>query len=128
MEHGYTTMKLKPRPWYDIVEQVTAISEVVPPSFKLDLDANATWQNFASAVTVIEKLKQCPGWKNIAVFESPIPQDDIIGNKQLRQAIDRPIAMHFGSPPHTVNVRENVCDMYGELRSPIPVILHLNTR
>ena len=26
VEHGYTTMKLKPRPWFDIVEQVEAIS------------------------------------------------------------------------------------------------------
>jgi L-alanine-DL-glutamate epimerase-like enolase superfamily enzyme len=80
---GYTTMKLKPRPWFDIVEQVQkrsffransdclktrsfyqdrlgtnlgkvwekddfeqveAIAAAVPPHFKLDLDANATWQ------------------------------------------------------------------------------------
>jgi L-alanine-DL-glutamate epimerase-like enolase superfamily enzyme len=110
--NGYTTMKLKPRPWFDIVEQVEAIADVVPPHFKLDLDPNATWQNAANAVPLISKLKACRGWGNVAVFESPIPQTDIAGNQQIKQIVERPIAMHFGSPPHNFNVRTPVADMY----------------
>ena len=106
---GYTSIKLKPRPWWDIVEQVDAIAQVVPPHFKLDLDANGTWQNAAAAIPIIKKLEK---YTNVAMFETPIPQHDVLGNMQIRQAINRPIAMHFGSPPYITNIREGVCDGY----------------
>jgi L-alanine-DL-glutamate epimerase-like enolase superfamily enzyme len=106
---GYTSFKLKPRPWWDIVAQVDAIARVVPPHFKLDLDANGTWQNAASAIPIIKKLEQRD---NVALFETPIPQGDVLGNKQIRATISRPVAMHFGTPPFIVNVREGVCDGY----------------
>ena len=104
---GYTSFKNKPRPWWDIVAQVDAIAAVVPPHFKLDLDANQTWQNAATAIPIIKKLETCG---NVAMFESPIPQTDVLGNRQIRQAISRPVAMHFGSPPFMTCVREEVCD------------------
>jgi L-alanine-DL-glutamate epimerase-like enolase superfamily enzyme len=104
---GYTSFKNKPRPWWDIVAQVDAISKVVPAHFKLDLDANQTWQNAATAIPVIKKLE---AYDHIAMFESPIPQTDILGNRQIRQAISRPVAMHFGQPPFITCVREEVCD------------------
>ena len=104
---GYTSFKNKPRPWWDIVAQVDAISKVVPPHFKLDLDPNATWQNAATAGPIIKKLET---YGNVAMFESPIPQTDILGNRQIRQATARPVAMHFGSPPFITCVREEVCD------------------
>jgi L-alanine-DL-glutamate epimerase-like enolase superfamily enzyme len=106
---GYTSFKLKPRPWWDIVAQVDAISKVVPPHFKLDLDANATWQNAAAAIPIVKKLEK---YGNVAMLESPIPQGDVLGNRRLRAAINRPIAMHFGSPPYITNAREEVCDGY----------------
>ena len=109
VKNGYTSFKTKPRPWRDIVAQVEAITRVVPPYFKLDLDANSTWQNAASAIPIIKKLER---FDQVAMFESPIPQGDVLGNKQIRQTINRPIAMHFGSPPYIVNVREGVCDGY----------------
>jgi hypothetical protein len=51
------------------VEQVEAIAEAVPPHFKLDLDANATWQNAANAVPIMSKLKESKGWCDINVAE-----------------------------------------------------------
>ena len=109
VQAGYTSFKLKPRPWWDIVAQIDAICKVVPPHFKLDLDPNATWQNAATAIPIIEKLE---AYDNVAIYESPIPQDDILGNRQIRAASNRPIAMHFGSPPYVTQVREEVCDGY----------------
>jgi hypothetical protein len=44
------------------------------------------------------------------MFETPIPQNDVLGNRQIRRAVPRPIAMHFGSPPYITAVREEVCD------------------
>lgn len=105
--NGYTSFKIKQRPWWDIVEQVEAVSEVVPLGFKLDLDANGTMQNAAAAMPIMQQLEKCD---HVAMFETPIPQNDILGNRQLRQVICRPIAMHFGSPPYITAVREEVCD------------------
>ena len=109
LKAGYTSFKLKPRPWWDIGAQIGAICKVVPPHFKLDLDPNATWQNAASAIPIIKKLER---YDNVAMYETPIPQHDILGNRQIRASITRPIAMHFGSPPFITQVREEVCDGY----------------
>jgi L-alanine-DL-glutamate epimerase-like enolase superfamily enzyme len=109
VKNGYTSFKLKPRPWWDIVEQIGAISRVVPPHFKLDLDPNGTWQNAASAIPIIKKLEK---YEKVAMYETPIPQADVLGNRRIRASINRPIAMHFGSPPFITQVREEVCDGY----------------
>ena len=109
VENGYTSFKNKPRPWWDIVTQVDAISKVVPADFKLDLDPNSSFRDSATAISTMKKLVK---YNNVAIFESPIPQGDVPGNKHIREAIDRPIAMHFGSPPYLVNIREGVCDGY----------------
>ncbi len=106
VQHGYTSFKNKPRPWWDIVAQVEAVAEGVPPDFKLDLDANSSLRDAATAIPILDKLATYP---NVAMFESPIPQGDVEGNKRIREAIDSPIAMHFGSPPYTTCVREDVC-------------------
>lgn len=106
VKHGYTSFKNKPRPWWDILAQVEAVAEVVPADFKLDLDPNSSFRDAATALPILRKLAAHP---NVAMFETPIPQSDVEGNQQIRQTIDRPIAMHFGSPPYTTCVREDVC-------------------
>ena len=106
---GYTGFKLKARPWWDVLEQVEAVDQVVPPQFKLDLDPNGTFQTAAAAIPIIKKLER---YDIVAVFEEPIPRDDVLGIRQIRQAINRPIAMHFGSPPYITVVREELCDGY----------------
>lgn len=107
VEKGYTSFKIKQRPWRDIVAQVEAIGKVVPPHFRLDSDANSTMQNAATAIPIIKHLEK---YEIVAMFESPIPQDDILGNRQIRRSVNRPVAMHFGSPPYITVVREEVCD------------------
>ena len=104
---GYTSFKVKQRPWWDIIAQVNAVREVVPEGFKLDADANGSMQNAAAAMPIMRKLQE---YDLVAMFETPIPQNDIMGNRQLRQVISRPIAMHFGQPPYITAVREEVCD------------------
>ncbi|MBI4552576.1 MAG: enolase [Candidatus Latescibacteria bacterium] len=107
VEKGYTSFKVKQRPWRDIFAQVEAIRRVVPPQFKLDIDANGTMHNAATAMPIMTRLAQD---EMVAMFESPIPQHDIVGNRQLRRVVPRPIAMHFGSPPYITAIREEVCD------------------
>ena len=103
---GYTSFKNKPRPWWDIVAQVEAVAAAVPSDFKLDLDPNGSLRDAATAIPILQKLATYP---NVAMFETPIPQNDVEGNKQIRRVVDRPIAMHFGSPPYPTCIREDVC-------------------
>ena len=107
--NGYDSFKLKPRPWWDIVEQIGAIDAVVPRSFKLDLDPNGTLKDAESALPVIQQLE---AFETVAIFETPIPQHDIEGNRALRQQIRSSIAMHFGNPPFLTGIQEEVCDGY----------------
>ena len=81
----------------------------VPSHFTLDLDYNASLRNAGSAIPVLKRLER---YDNVAVFETPIPQEDLLGNQQICRAIDRPIAMHFGQPPYITNIREGACDGY----------------
>lgn len=107
VENGYTSFKNKPRPWWDILEQVESVGQVVPADFKLDLDPNSSLRDAETAIPILQKLA---AHQNVAIFESPIPQGDVEGNKEIRQKVDCPIAMHFGSPPYTTCVREDVCN------------------
>ena len=109
VENGYTSLKNKPRPWWDIVAQVEAIIDVVPPHFKLDLDPNGSFQNAAAAIPIIKRLEQ---YDSVAMFETPIPQGDVLGYRQIHQSIHRPLALHFGNPPYITNLREGLCDGY----------------
>ena len=38
--HGFTTLKVKARPWYDIAAQLQAVDEATSQHFKLDADFN----------------------------------------------------------------------------------------
>ncbi|MCS7223634.1 MAG: enolase [Armatimonadetes bacterium] len=104
---GYTAFKLKARPWYDIFEQVKAISEVTPPHFRLDLDFNAFLLNSSNALPILDELED---FSKVAMFETPIHQWDVEGNKQIRRHIEKPIAHHYGSPPIITALKEQVCD------------------
>lgn len=104
---GYTSAKLKARPWYDLAAAVEAVEKVVPPGFHLDLDYNGTLANSANA---IPHLKSMERFESIAMIETPIPQNDVAGNKQIRNRTNRPVAMHYGNPPAMTTMKEDVAD------------------
>jgi L-alanine-DL-glutamate epimerase-like enolase superfamily enzyme len=104
---GYTSYKIKARPWWDIYEQVDAIGEVTPPHFHLDLDWNQMLINAGNATPVLRALDER---ERVSIYESPILQRDVEGLRQLRHKISRPIALHFGNPPFRSVVRDEACD------------------
>ena len=104
---GYTSFKTKARPWWDVYAQVEAIAKVTPPHFRLDLDWNDMLLNVGNAVPVLTELDREP---RVAIYESPIRQHDVEGQRLLRAKTTRPIALHFGQPPFPTAVREAVCD------------------
>jgi len=107
LSKGYTALKTKARPWWDIFAQVEAMSAVTPPYFRLDLDWNNLLLNAGNAAPILTELDK---YERVAIYESPIMQRDVEGHRQLRQKITRPIALHFGDPPFPTAVRDEVCD------------------
>ena len=106
--HGFTTMKVKARPWFDPDEQLAVVSAAIPSYFKLDMDFNGLLLGVDQAAPLIRRLES--KYSNLAIVESPIPQTDVAGNAPLPRKIQSPISMHFGSPPVMTAIREGVCD------------------
>jgi L-alanine-DL-glutamate epimerase-like enolase superfamily enzyme len=107
VDAGYTSAKLKARPWFDLHAGIQSIQKVVPQHFKLDLDYNATLGNSANA---IHHLKELEEYHLVGMIESPIPQGDVAGNRQIRNRVNLPIVMHYGDPSIMTALREDVTD------------------
>ena len=104
---GYIFHKFKTRPWFDVYEQVEAISAVTPEHYRLDLDWNGMLMNVGTATPVLKRLDQ---YDRVSIYEGPINQADVEGQRELRRNVDKPIAIHFGAPPFPTAVKEAVCD------------------
>ncbi|MFZ4664482.1 MAG: mandelate racemase/muconate lactonizing enzyme family protein [Caldilineaceae bacterium] len=104
---GYTALKTKARPWWDVYEQVDQMSNVTPPYFKIDMDWNQMLINASNAAPVLNELDK---QERVALYESPIFQRDTEGQRLLRRKTQKAIALHFGDPPFPVAVRDEVCD------------------
>ena len=104
---GYSAFKFKARPWFDLVAQVRAISATTSYNATFDLDFNGWLLDVGTATRVLAELEE---FAKVHILETPIPQNDVGGNKVLRSRLTRPIAMHFGSPPFLTAIREGVCD------------------
>ncbi len=107
MSLGYTAFKGKARPWFDLINQCKILTPTLPKHFEIDFDFNSTLLDRGHASRYCVELEQ---FHNIAIFETPIPQEDVEGNKLLRRTTNIPIAQHYGTPPIMTALREEVCD------------------
>ena len=105
---GYTSFKIKARPWHDVYETVKRISSTTPDHFHIDADWNDFLINVSNAVTVLRQLEE--EFPKISIFEGPIRADDLPGNRLLRQKIRTPIAHHYGTIPPRSAIQEGYCD------------------
>ena len=105
---GYTSLKIKARPWYDIYETVGRISAATPNHFTLDLDWNDLLINVSNAVSVLHQLEET--FPKIRIFEAPIRADDIPGNCLLRSKIRTATAQHYDAVPGRSAIIEGYCD------------------
>lgn len=107
MAAGYTSFKTKARPWFDLEDQVEKLCSAVPDWFKIDLDFNDFGLDPTIAVPLCKRLQQ---WPQIAIWESPIRQEDLAGVRHLRQRLDVAIAHHANRPALDLQIREDCCD------------------
>jgi galactonate dehydratase len=107
LDAGYTAMKTKARPWFDVWAQSEAVAEVTPDDFSLDFDFNDTLLDAERGIPILKELAEHP---QIDIYETPIPQEDLAGNRAIRKAVDVPLAMHYGSPEPRVALKREICD------------------
>lgn len=104
---GYTAFKGKARSWFDLHEQCRVLTPTLPGHFQIDFDFNSLLLDSGHASRYLTSLER---YHHIAIYETPIPQGDVEGNRLLRRKTSIPIAMHFGNPPIMTALREEVCD------------------
>ena len=104
---GYLAYKTKGRPWFDIHDQMDLAVKEVPEEFKIDMDFNDTLLNAERGMPIVKDLAIYP---QTDIYESPIPQNDIAGNRTIRQATRVKLAMHYGNPQPKIAIKEGVCD------------------
>ena len=105
---GYRLHKIKARPWFEVLDQVAAITEVVPEDYQLRVDAN---DSFETPDHTLEVARQLQGY-NIESFETPIPQADIAGYQAIKRQTDMPITIHFGNPDPIEAIRAKMNDSF----------------
>lgn len=108
VELGYTCMKIKTRPWFDVYETVRRMSEATPDYFSIDCDWNDFLLDVSTAVPVLRKLEE--DFPKIKIFEGPIHAHDVAGNKLLRSQIRTATAHHYSNVLGPVAIREGYCD------------------
>lgn len=93
LKRGYTTFKMKARPWRDIHEQIATVGQVVPGDYRFDVDFNGFMLNSARAEEHLCRLDQ---HVNVGMYESPFYlQRDVDGARLLRERVQKPIVEHF---------------------------------
>lgn len=93
VKRGYTSAKLKARPWRDIFAQVDAVGNAVPADYKLDIDFNGFLLTADNAIPILQKLDEHP---NVAIYESPFYLGtDIEGAGRLQEAVQKRIVEHY---------------------------------
>ncbi len=88
---GFTLHKIKARPFRDPISQALAIAEVVPPEYRIVVDANETFGTPAKTLRIAKEYEKIP---QIWALEEPISTSNLEGYRYLRQKLNFPIAIH----------------------------------
>ena len=104
---GYMSYKTKGRPWFDIDQQLETASRGLPSEFKIDMDFNDTLRDADRGLPILHRLGKYP---QVDIYESPIPQSDVEGNRKIAEATHVNIAMHYGNPRPKTVAETGCCD------------------
>ncbi|MBI1345487.1 dgoA protein [bacterium] len=107
LKSGYSSYKTKGRPWFDLWKQLELAIQVVPESFKIDMDFNDTLLDAERAIPILKELDDLP---QVDIWETPIPQKDLVGNHQIKEAVRAKVAMHYGNPDPWETLKADACD------------------
>ena len=105
---GYTSMKIKTRPWFDVRETLRQISACTPDGFQIDADWNDFLLSGPNAVSVMQELVR--DFPKLSLVEGPLPVEDSDGNRRLMEAISIPVAHHYADALTRRILDGKVCD------------------
>ena len=107
---GFRGIKMKcaiDDPWE---ERIQAILDAAGPDFKVTIDPNERFYRPAEAIALARKLERFP---NVAMYESPVPQWNLDWYRQLRAAIEVPLALHLNNPHDVIRaISAQACDYF----------------
>jgi galactonate dehydratase len=106
-DRGYTSLKVKGRPWFDLRAQLDALDDALPGSFDVDVDFNGT---LLDADRGLDLLREVASYPQVSHVEGPIPQEDLEGNARLTDALDVPVVLHYERPDPWELLRTDACD------------------
>jgi len=104
---GYLSLKSKGRPWFDLWKQLELSVKVVPESFKIDMDFNDTLRTAEQAIPILREFDSIP---QVDIWEGPLPQSDLEGNHQIKEAVKAKVALHYGNPDPWDMLKADACD------------------
>lgn len=103
---GFRVHKLKARS-ANIVETARLIAEACGPDFQIRVDPNTEFGDLETGLRLAEALVPY----NIEVYEDPIRFEDLSWYRQLREAVEVPVARHLGAPQGILeNIRADAVD------------------
>ena len=109
VEAGYMVLKFKARPYEDLVDQVAAMVEVVPPDYQIFVDANASFVSVEKTLALAQALRKYPQVKG---FEEPIPHEDTVGYRHLHANLPIRLAVHWGAVDTRTFILESLNDAF----------------
>ena len=95
LDDGYARIKLKIEPGMDL-EPVAAVRELIGPDVPLQVDANAAYTRHD-----VEHLRKLDAF-GLLLIEQPLPEDDLLGHRDLAAAIDTPVCLDESIVSETV--------------------------
>lgn len=108
LSNGYTNIKVKTRPWFDIWEQLDALDRELPEDFAVDVDFNDTLLDADRAIPLLKELEET--YPQLSHVEGPLPHDDVTGNAKITEELETPTVLHYGSHDPLETITESACD------------------
>lgn len=105
---GYTSMKIKTRPWFDVWQTLACISEATPEHFCIDADWNDFLLSASHAVPLLRELEAA--FPKLSIIEGPMDANDGRGNRSIMDAISLPVAHHYNDALARRIPEDRVCD------------------
>lgn len=105
---GYTWMKYHLSPFENVFDQLDAMEEVAPESFKILFDLTR-FHAYGHNPDLLERVSQ---YRIAGAFEDPLDTKDLDAYIELRRSIRLPILIHGSSFGHTIDVMRRAADGY----------------
>lgn len=107
-EMGFHGLKMKNALEDPTVAQVEAITRGAGDDFQITIDPNERFYRPAEAIRLAQELER---FKNVAMFEDPMPKWNLDWYKLFRQKTSIPVTLHLGSPQDVINaIKAEACD------------------